>query len=193
MPIPENYGQVTFGFTGAGAPTGAAITFGIFRGDDKSPADCALEINGVFLATNIKTQLSNSLNHSSTLVKFGPDDTGPSAEVPGIGLMSSGDAQAAPNLSLLIQKRTLFGGRSGRGRFFLPGVPEGQVTASGTINAPYVNGMQNVMTDFLEGLQGAGWPMVVLHRPGAPLTTPSPVASLLVQATAATQRRRLRR
>jgi hypothetical protein len=133
---------------------------------------------------------SSQITATSLLVKLGPNDTGASVVEP-ISFGGAGaSAQSAPNVAMLVQKGTNLGGRKGRGRLFIPGVPEASVDPSGIIAAGTITALNAVLGDFITDLQTNDVPMVLLHSDS---TTPTPVTSLNINATAATQRRRLRR
>lgn len=97
------------------------------------------------------------------------------------------------NIALLIQKRSILGGRRNRGRMFMPVLTEDGVNEVGQLTPTQQASYQGIAADWLEaynGEDGLG-EMVILHT-AAP-SDPTPVAALVVSGTAATQRRRLRR
>jgi len=112
-----------------------------------------------------------------------------------------GQATAAPlpqNCALLVRKRTSAGGRRGRGRMYIPGVSEIQVTAQGGILAAAVTGWQTAFTNWFNALvaPASGPPHipVILHRSEGIGVEPAPttISALVVDSRIATQRRRLR-
>lgn len=195
MEIPEGYGQVTIGFTGTMAPTGAAVTYGIniqlpiIAGQLDEIAD---EAAASFMA-RFGPAMTNQITLSSVLVKAGPTDTGPSVEkgynLPG----ASGNAGGYPGVSYLVSKNTAFGGRAGRGRMFIPGVPEASVDPGGNLSSGTTAGLQTAANDWLADQATNGVPVYLLHNAGGPLTEPTEVTSLTVSNRSATQRRRNRR
>ena len=194
MIIPVGFAQVNMLFTGGALPRGAQVTFGV---DLEDPGDDPTAVaNHVILSAtsaDFMDSLVDDIVLSSVLVKFGPVATGPSVEVPcdiDGGASSSG---VSPNVSLLVKKVTSAGGRSGRGRFYLPGAPESMVTDAGNIDSSAGSTLQGQLDSFLGTLATAGVPMVLLHADlSAPIDTPLPVTDLLLDGRAATQRRRLR-
>lgn len=95
-----------------------------------------------------------------------------------------------PNTSLLVRKLTGIRGRTNQGRMFPPGlVYEGTYNNSGQMSSTDRNEYQTKFTGFLEALEALSAPMVLFHGNE---DDPTPVSSLFVEATAATQRRRLR-
>lgn len=193
MTIPVGFAQATHFFTGNPVPLGAAITYGVdLGGASPTPESVAEDLHGA-LATTVMGRLPQSLFLQSTLVKFGPDATGPSGTFStAVGGSLAGDV-APPNVTWLVRKNTALGGRAGRGRLYLPGVPEELIDNGGVISATDVTAMQTEWDDFLIAVGAANLNMVVLHQPGSPLITPTPITSLQVEGRVATQRTRLRK
>ena len=96
-------------------------------------------------------------------------------------------------MSYLIHKSTSLGGRAGRGRFFLPGVPESLVNSNGLLTSGTATAIDSAMSDFIGEMTATGVVPVVLHAEGSPITTPTAITAFSCDAKAATQRRRLRR
>lgn len=194
MEIPIGYAQVNLKFTGAAVPTGAEMAFGIdVSGTSDTPEEIGTAIAGAWTTALLPADQVTDIRLVSVLVKFGPNLTGPSAEVPVLIIGESTDDSVPPNTSLLIRKITSDGGRAGRGRFFMPGISEEAVGGSGVIETANVEDYQEHWEDFAGLLALGDVPLVVLHTAGSPITTPSPVTSLIVEDRVATQRRRNRR
>jgi hypothetical protein len=107
-----------------------------------------------------------------------------------------------PNTAVLVQKRTGTGGRTGRGRIFLPWMlNEGEVNEIGQINAAYVAGIQADLN--ATSLITAGNQVIANRVYDLPWDNPNRqltainigpvVTSMPVQVMAATQRRRMPR
>ena len=136
--------------------------------------------------------LSVQVAVTSCLVKNGPNITGPAAEVAATVAGTSASEPLPPNVSVLIAKNTPMGGRWGKGRMFLPGLPEGSTPGGGVIAATPLAELQGKFMALLTKLSTSTLPMMLLHsREGGPLS-PLTVVSLSVQSRMATQRRRLR-
>lgn len=134
-----------------------------------------------------------SENISMTTIDFvigqdGPDDVVFTVPVDFPGEASGGTFP--PNVAYLVQKRTSTPGRRGRGRMYLPGVPEGAVGNGGDVAPATVIGLNTNLSDWLDDASGHGWTPVLFHA-SAPFA-PSDVTSLLAQPIVATQRKRLR-
>lgn len=111
-----------------------------------------------------------------------------------------------PNTATLVKKATNDFGRGSSGRFYVPGLPEVEVEATGALTPAFRTNAQDAMDDLQAALPGQPlqWvPIVIHHGPavnpgGAPHVDDHPVepfgivTSFQVQAFCATQRRRLR-
>lgn len=191
--IPAGFAQANFRYTGGQAPTGAEWTLGLDVSSALGgPAGVANDLI-VNYGNTIRTVLPAACVLTSVLVKFGPNTTGPSAEVgtttPGTG----GGTPASSAVSILVQKLTALGGRPGRGRLYLPGVQESEVDEAGNLSGAFVDGLQDQFDDFFAELVSSGMPPVLLHSETSPIATPTDVTGFAVQTVVATQRRRQRR
>lgn len=193
MPIPEDFAQITWGFTGSAVPTGAACTMGVrvleYSG---SPADLASSAATIW-ENRINGAIVNTCVLSSVLVKFGPDATGPSAQIgtSQAGNVATPGGAAAP--SFLIHKNTDSGGRAGKGRMFVPGVPEASVDVGGALQAGLATGLTAAFQSLLADFIALDAEPVVLHGLGSPLNQPSFITSFTCDPIVGTQRRRQRR
>lgn len=196
--VPAGYGLVIHQFNFTGDPEPMAVTYGIANaalgGTPNQMAQQAHEaFDGVVVSLNPIVQLTG------TEVQF--QDAAPPAP-PEIGVYSNtvvgGNPQGAipQNTAYLVHKRTALGGRSGRGRFYLPGVGESVIDGTGVLDPATKAVFQTRLTQFLTDLEAspniAG--MVLFHDSlgaGAALP-PTPVTSLVIDNRCATQRRRLR-
>jgi hypothetical protein len=192
MLIPEGFAQINFIFSGNGVPTAAEMTMGCEIGDeDFTPASLA-EVAAHTFEDTILTIIDSQVGLASVHCKFGPNDVG------GFGDFISGEggglgvAMTVPQCAVLISKQTAFGGRSGRGRFYMPGVTEADTDGSGLLGEDYRDAVQAEFDTFLDFTVSQLWPMVLLHGEDSPATEPYPVTSLAVQERTATQRRRNR-
>lgn len=191
--IPATYGQVNFLWGGTSLPTGAETTWGFSNNAAGSATAAAQFFHEAWSAAAVMAQLSAGVRVSGVLVKLGPNATGASVQ---IGLdLPGGLAQnpVAANTSILIRKLTALGGRAGRGRSFMPGLSELDTNDANEIAGSRVEGLNDALEDFRDRCDAGGYTLVILHNPGAPLTTPTEVTQLAVDSIPATQRRRLRR
>jgi hypothetical protein len=187
--IPTGWGQCNFIFTGAALPTGAQVTFGFQNATDLDAAVVATELENDW-DDSIKELTPTTVVLDSVLVKLGPNDVGPSAQVSSGTAGTGGSGHVSPNVAVLIQKRTLLGGRRNRGRMFYP-VSEGEIDNAGALSSSFLTFASTQWLEFLAAIEAESLPMAVLHTD--PALTPVLVDTLAVQAVAATQRRRLRR
>lgn len=194
MLIPLGYAQANLRFSGANAPTGAEITLGLdVTGFAPGPSAAAEAVHDAYTTALIQNLQVESIALDTVLVKYGPNATGPSGEfsdpVPG----AETDEGVPPNTAMLVQKVTAFGGRAGRGRLFLPGLPETRLEDTGVFTALWVSSAVTAFDAFHTALTAADLPPVLLHDEGSPIATPTPITSFEPVALAATQRQRLRR
>lgn len=187
--IPVDYAQVNLKYAGVGWPNGGEVTFGVKNNDDLSAAEIAAAVISIW-SSNLRSMVPDAILLSSVLVKLGPNVDGDFAEV-GSGLAGTDDAgDVAPNMAVLVRKVTALGGRKHRGRMFWP-VGESVVLDGGAISSTYVTNANENWADAQVALSSANIPMYLLHNDA--LVAPDLVTALAVQATGATQRRRLRR
>jgi hypothetical protein len=109
---------------------------------------------------------------------------------------------APQNVAVLIKKKTNLGGRANQGRWFFPGIlTDGAVNAVGALTPVFRDLVQGQANAWMIGMQinDPNYPTLnpyLLHRPD-PVTgatqLPTEISALQVDATVATQRRRLRR
>lgn len=191
--IPVDFGQVNYVLGGSGLPNGGEVTMGFahsaFAG---TIADAAEAFYDAFV-TNVIPEMTNKVGLDHVLVKYGPVATGPSVEFGSPVLGPANVDVAPPNVTYLIIKNTPFGGRAGKGRLYLPGVPESVVGNDGSIGSGTATALQVAFTDMQTELEGVQLIPYLLHGEGSPLTTPSQIDSWSVSSLAATQRRRLRK
>lgn len=189
MVIPNGYAQVSHFFGGAASPHGAAVTYGVAREESLAPdlvAQGAHELFDNFWPANA----DSNWQLLSTLVKFGPNATGPTGEYAATVNGAISGVACPPNVAILIQKQTAFGGRTGRGRMYLPGVASQGVNDNGTIKTAELIDINGRAADFLSAMGDFGYPLALLS---ATASDPKPITALSCGASVATIRRRLRR
>jgi hypothetical protein len=123
-------------------------------------------------------------------VKFGPNDTGPDASSTSNTNGGDNTAGEAPQVAVLTRKITLQGGRTGRGRMFLPGISETKVQ-NGNVNAASLINLNAAFLAWMNLHDTAQFPVALLHAEPGP--APLIVTEMQVQARVATQRRRIRK
>jgi hypothetical protein len=191
--IPAGYAQANFVYTGSAVPTGAEWTLGLdISGVAGTPLAVATLLETAYTAAGFTSHIATNCNLSFIEVKFGPDSTGPSATL-SVSFTSSGGTGVGPNTSWLVQKLTLDGGRAGRGRAYVPGVPESSNGESGNLLNADVAALQTDFDQFQTSIEGNDLYGMVLHGAASPLEVPSLITAFQVDDVSATQRRRLRR
>jgi hypothetical protein len=103
---------------------------------------------------------------------------------------TGGSPGASSQVAYLIRKITNLGGRRNRGRWFLPGVVEGEVNSGGFLDSGIVVALETACDDFAAALGLLDATVYLLHSDGGP---PTEVTSYQVAPQVATQRRRLGR
>lgn len=192
MIIPVDYCQANLKWSGAGVPLGAETTFGLANDGDFPPADVAQKVLTAWDDCGVMDNLSVQVSIKSCLVKNGPNEIGPAAEVGATIPGTSGSEPLPPNVAVLVTKNTQMGGHMGKGRLFLPGLPEGSTPGGGVVAPTPLAELQGKMNELLTSLRDAQIPMVLLHSKVGIIELPLAVTSLKVQSTMATMRRRLR-
>lgn len=189
MIIPDGYAQITHVFSGVAVPNGAVVTHGIDLGarlDHQTQCD---EIALAWSSTVLGLQ-STFITHDRTEMKLGPNSIGQTfISTRGFPGLVSGDPYS-PNCAFLVRKVTSLGGRSGRGRMFVPGLSESQVGSSGNLLGTALTGLQAELDDYYSALVTALADPVLFHTASS---NPTPVNTFEVQGRLATQRGRLRR
>jgi hypothetical protein len=204
LDLPDGFAQASLKFKGTALRYPGACVIGLNVDEAGStPENTAAVIAGAW-ATSFEDVQSSGVTLESILVKFGPIETGPSAEVVYNDVGGSASSSSSPQVSCLIRKNSLMGGKRGKGRMYIPGIPEGVVDPDGTIISATLSLWQTAANAFYSSLATGLRPMYLLHRtrepgttkptdPGSPAPIPSLVTSLSAQSVVATQRRRLRR
>lgn len=187
--IPAGWSQVTFLFGGTSLPEGAAMTLGINHPGDTAATEIAQTVGDIFVA-EVMPDMTDDVVLQSVIAKKGPNATGQSAEVSFGDAGGSTSAPTSPAVALLIRKVTNFGGRSQRGRFFMPGLPEAAVAPNGLLEAGNQAGWQARYDALYTELDTIGYTPALFHSASS---DPTAIASFQVDAMVATQRRRQRR
>jgi len=201
--IPLGFAEVSVEMRNDADPEPWYITFGIDITEAGGDTDLMHETVSAALIAGIQPSLSTSTTITGAKYRIGQASGPPLAVDYSLSLDGASSAQRLPqNCALLVRKQTLRAGRPGKGRFFVPSVPEGSVSEIGVLETDYKNTMQAQMGDMWTILTygpedppvGPPCPMVLLHNSGTPGgVDPDLVTSLQVQSVIATQRRRLRR
>lgn len=199
--IPLDYAHVVESFAFSTDAEPMVVTYGVGVDPAALPANAtalATTLGGLF-DTHIMPLVSSDVTHIGTEVTWqsiappAPPDVGydPSGVVG-----SAAGALMPQNNAFLVHKRTGLGGRGGRGRFYIPGVQEGNVGTTGVVAGATVAAWNTNLAAWRTAVNGAAGVlnMVLLHSsPGAyAATVPYDITSLSMDTVIATQRRRLR-
>lgn len=191
--IPPGFAEIALFLSFENDPEPMVTTIGMSTTDPLTVTD--LED----LGTAFHTALDDELVDEMTLIKVKStegNDGSPIITEANMALdFSNSGAPLLPNTAVLVRKNTGVGGRSQRGRMYIPGYRAESVFSYGVIDPTNVLSLQGAITDVFENFVGLGAPWgvpVLLHTTDAPDTTPTELVSLTVEARLATQRRRLR-
>src|SRR5918994_3056760 len=120
MLIPSGYAQVNWIFAGDGLPHGAEVTLGIdYSGFTGTIDEIAEQCWNAWDETVIGVQTVSTVL-TGCRVQAGPNATGPFSEFLGTSAGNLTLDALTPNCAVLVTKQTAQGGRSGRGRMFIP-------------------------------------------------------------------------
>lgn len=193
MIIPTSFAQVNLKFTGDALPGTAEVVFGVnitgFPGD---PISLGTAVIGAVGDASLDELWVGDVKLSSVLVKYGPNSTGVFGETTADMAGTAANPGVTANTALLVRKVTDTGGRQGRGRLFLPGIPTNQVDSDGVVHGGFLDTAHADFQDFLAKLGAIPAPMALLHGEHSPSSTPHEVLDLVPSGLLATQRRRLR-
>lgn len=193
MIIPEGYAQLNIAFAGQAQPNGAQITMGLTLPVGATITDVMDSVESVIVASAFKDFVDNESKVDYFLVKFGPNDIGPSA-IRNLDITGDmGGDGLVPSVAVLARKITALGGRAGHGRLYWPFVGASMVDDGGNFTGSWREAFETMLNDFKDDLSSTELPMTLLHGEGSPIETPLIVSSLSVQSKVATQRRRLRK
>lgn len=194
---PDGYGIAKLIWSLLGDPEPMICTFGYSRPEAGTPDDDATAIALSYAAAFVAADLGTEWTFRGVEVQWG-EESGSGGAV-GVFVTAEAGTGAAPrivqNTAGLVHKRTAVGGRRGRGRFYWPAgyFAESVVSGNGSITAGIVTDMNVQFSAFLDELGTNEVPMVLLHVQELDLIPPYDVTTLALDATVATQRRRLRR
>ena len=186
--VPTNFFETTLHFLLGGQSGDVIISLGWSGADAADPPDFAAvvgELEG--LQGNISAGCT--LDHVTFNLGSSDPDNPTHDEASGAPGLSSGVVHGLAT-AILVQKRSLSGGRRHRGRVFYPGAEKNGVGSDGIIDSGVVTGLQTNWDDMVTGMQGLGYAPNLFHNT-APFT-PTGVSEFSVQNKIATQRTRLR-
>jgi hypothetical protein len=207
--VPQGYGHAIFSMSLTGDNEALAVTLGVRDQDPvvNTPNEIAAGLFDAF-GDEILPELTNVITLTQCevfLQRDGDswDDVPPDTGVATGAVAGSETGQSAvQNTAYLVHKRSAEGGRRGRGRWYLPGVAEGDVSPAGAVTSGRQTTMNAALVDFLARFGAAGltdMAPVILHgligssTPPPGFGDPTLITAMTLDPVAATQRRRLRR
>lgn len=188
--IPDGYGQISLVHTGANMIGEGVITIGFENTTDDDAQGIADNFKSALIAADYTDHLDTLTVVEEVRVKLGPSSTGPSA-ISSVGLNGGvGGQPVPPNVALLISKVTPLGGRRGRGRLYVPGMPMASLDDTNNWDTDVAQNVADTIGAIMDAMAFLGQSPRLLHD-GA--LTPTPITSWVGQDRIATQRRRNRR
>jgi hypothetical protein len=188
MNIPSGFAMVRHFFTASSVGREAMFAYGV-------SLDGAL--TGPQVANSMHDGISPLVNDACpstaalirTEVQYGPNPSGPTfTHIETITGGYTGNI-GAPQVAVLVKKITAFGGRTQRGRFYIPFISEAAIDEGGVLTSAYYTQLDVEVQAILAAYSGADYPWVLLHT--SPSASPTAVVSLELETKVATQRRRL--
>lgn len=195
MPIiPPGYGQVNFKIRLTGDQQDMMTTMG-FAFDEIVVADLQGiidDLSETFLPYWV-AGIGSAYSYvgCDAYINFGGDRLVFSS-VAGAGPGTGGANSVPQNCAYLVKKITAAGGRTGRGRMYVPGVPDAVVENNGAISSATLSGMNGSLPTWLSNMNGVTGidQCVLLHSLVGDV--PNDIIGLQLDPFIATQRRRLR-
>jgi len=190
--IPIGFAEVHLHFRLTGDPEEMISSFGIQLAET---ADIAAVLSSIDLgAAELAPSITNQYEIGPHSVVVGAVEGDFEVVTTGDPVVGSGLGDATPqNTAYLARKLTFTPGRRGRGRMYIPGVPEGVVNGVGVVDSAslaLLNAELAAMQALIQDTDNVV--AFVLFHESAPFT-PSTILGFQAQAMVATQRRRLRR
>lgn len=205
--IPPGFAQVALRFELTGDTDPIYITHGVDISDVADIPAISQRIYKAMVGTGGPIEnMSNKYRLTRIHMSVGQDGGPPTIYEQTVAFDGAATSDPLPqNCAVLVRKRTGLGGREGRGRMYVPGLPEAQCNEAGVIGSGYLSTLAGEWIGYLAYLStaasGSGATaekpchMYILHTApqigGAP--APTLVTSLAVDSRIATQRGRLRR
>jgi len=192
-PIPEDFGRTIVQIINAGDPDPMSFQFDLATDGTITPtemaehAKSALITSGLAVAANFQTGWSWGI--VTSYMTLGGNLLAGFATIGVAGSASGGTMPS--NVALLVRKRTAFVGRKYRGRMYIPpfALASANVDRLGTVSATPLATLTTRFNALYDLLNTSPYATTLLHADGS---SPTFVTEFQVQATVATQRRRLR-
>lgn len=193
MLIPTGFAQVNLKHVVLGSEHPAEVTLGINNSGAAGTLIEQAEIIRDAWQEWWVASMATALFFTGVRIKEGPNATGAAVEIAATGQGGGTAGACPPNVAVLVHKLTPYGGRTGRGRMYLPGIPEENVDSGGNISSSWLADRQSNLNSFWAELVAADLDPVLLHSEETAVSDPFVITSFAVQSKVATQRRRLRR
>lgn len=189
--IPDGFGQATLEMDFVTGPSNPmACVIGYENASAQSPLTNAGIIRDEFVS-NVLADTNTSNNVALLRVNVIQNPGGQTASSASNAVGANSDSTCPPQVAYLIRKSSATGGRTGRGRLYMPGVLFASITEGGSVQSGAITSLSDSFNEWNANLTSNSIPMVILHALGSVLP-PVEVTGLQCDAIVATQRRRLR-
>lgn len=197
--IPPGFGSAAIVLEGGVGTQPFITTIGLDMTD--AGGDYVAVANKVFDTYGVAFLESTSTDLSLTQVilsvgQDGGDQPTVSSDRAAVAGEATGDF-APLSVALLLNKRTAFLGRKGRGRMFIPGViKDNMVDISGRVGTTTIEAFNEILESWLavlaagEGIDAPAIPAVLLHSTATP--APTPISAMTVGPIVGTMARRIK-
>lgn len=189
MDIPIGYSMVRHYFTSAAVSREAMLSYGIVGSGGMTPTEAAEALYEAWDAMANQTQHSSAVQQRCE-VQVGPSPAGPTGIATGASVGGQGGAAMSPQVAILVKKLTAFGGRSQRGRFYIPFVSEDQVDGAGHLTITAQESANLGIDNWVAALDTLTITPVLLHEGSG---DPTIITDWVLNPIVATQRKRLKR
>lgn len=192
--IPEGFAQINYVFGLTGDNEEMMVTDGLGLNATESTDDLAI-VNAAFAAFQTRFK---AFFYSAYTIKRADARLNRGAGIISVSssatpVAGTGSSQPLPqNCAYLIHKQTAAGGRSGKGRWYMPSAAEGVVDSVGNIDSATITAMNTACAGYISDMGaiiGVDSTFLLHSLVG---DIPNAVVSMVLDGKIATQRRRLR-
>lgn len=192
--IPDQFAQINYVFGLTGDNEEMMVTDGLDLNATEGTDDLAI-VNAAFTAfqTRFKAFFYSAYTIKRVDGRFNRGAGIISVSSSATPVTGTGSSQPLPqNCAYLIHKQTAAGGRTGKGRWYLPSAAEGVVDSVGNIDGATITAMNSALASYISdmgAIVGVNSTTLLHSLVG---DVPNQIVSMVLDGKIATQRRRLR-
>ena len=192
--IPDQFAQINHVLSLTGDNEEMMVTMGLNLNSTESTDDLAV-VNAAFtaFANRFKAFLYSAYTFKRIDARINRGAGIISVSSSATPVAGTGSSQPLPqNCAYLIHKQTAAGGRTGKGRWYLPSAAEGVVDSVGNIDGATITAMNTACASYLSDMSAISGvnSVTLLHSLVGDI--PNDIVSMVLDGKIATQRRRLR-